>query len=171
MDNSVDFHNGTNAMTHDDGLEAKNLSAGGIIDGHMTGRNDSYMTSSYVAGPREEIEIRRRFIRRRRWSDQEKVRILTEAFAPGASRRAVAEQYGIAPAQLYIWRKHLMGLPAEEGFIPVHVGSSALTARQPGKVSPMAPVEIVLPNGISIRTDWAFDPEAVCRLVAGLVRP
>lgn len=158
-------------MTHDDGLEAKTLTVGGIIDGHMTGRNGSHMTSSYVAEPREEIEIRRRVIRRRRWSDQEKSRILAEAFAPGASRRAVAEQYGIAPAQLYIWRKHLMVFPAEEGFIPVHVGSSALTARQPGKTSPMAPVEIIMPNGISIRTGTTFDPDAVCRLVIGLGRP
>lgn len=159
-------------MTHDDdGFEVENLTGAGIIDSHMTGRNDSHMTSSYVADPREEIEIRRRVIRRRRWSDQEKVRILAEAFAPGASRKAVAEQYGIAQAQLYSWRKHLMALPAEEGFMPVHVGSSALTERQPGPVSPMPPVEIVLPNGISIRTGSAFDPDAVCRLVLGLGRP
>lgn len=77
----------------------------------MTGRNDSHVTGSYGAGPREEIEIRRRVIRRRRWSDEEKVRILEEAFAPGASRRIVAERYGIAQAQLYIWRKHVMALP------------------------------------------------------------
>lgn len=129
------------------------------------------MTSSYVAGPREDIEIRRRVIRRRRWSDQEKVRILTEAFAPGASRRAVAEQYGIAQAQLYIWRKQVMVRPVDERFIPVHVEGSAMTARHADARSSGAPVEIVLPNGISIRTGTTFDPDAVCRLVLGLVRP
>ncbi|WP_342629523.1 transposase [Nguyenibacter vanlangensis] len=162
-------------MTHDDfgndGFEPDISTTTGIIDSHMTGRNDGHMTSSYGAGPREEIEIRRRVIRRRRWSDQEKVRILEEAFAPGASRRAVAEQYGIAQAQLYIWRKQLMMFPAAEGFMPVHVGGLAMTARQPGASSPVAAVEIVLPNGISIRTGTTFDPDAVCRLVLGLGRP
>lgn len=162
-------------MTHDDlgndGFALDISATTGNIDSHMTRRNDSHMTSSYAAGPREEIEIRRRVIRRRRWSDQEKVRILTEAFAPGASRRAVAEQYGIAQAQLYIWRKQFMALSADEGFIPVHVGGSAMTAQHPDVSSSGTPVEIVLPNGISIRTGTTFDPDAVCRLALGLRRP
>lgn len=125
-------------MTHDDlgndGFALDISATTGNIDSHMTRRNDSHMTSSYAAGPREEIEIRRRVIRRRRWSDQEKVRILTEAFAPGASRRAVAEQYGIAQAQLYIWRKQFMALSADEGFIPVHVGGFGDDGAASGRV-------------------------------------
>lgn len=117
------FSHGAMGMTQDDlgdaAFEPDTSPAIGIIGSHMTGRNDSAMISSSTAAAREEIEIRRRVIRRRRWSDQEKARIVAEAFAPGASRRAVAEQYGIAQAQLYIWRKHLMALPADEGFIPM----------------------------------------------------
>jgi len=65
-------------MTHDDlgddGFAPDISATTGNIDSHMTGRNDSHMTSSYGAEPREEIEIRRRVIRRRRWSDREKIR-------------------------------------------------------------------------------------------------
>lgn len=161
-------------MTHDDlgddVSEPDIPMATGIIDSHMTGRNDSHMTSSYGASPHEEIEIRRRVIRRRRWSDEEKVLILAEAFAMGANRRAVAERHGIAQAQLYIWRKQLMAFPASEGFVPVHVGTPAMTARPPEASSPVTSVEIVLPSGISIRTGATFDPDTMCRLILGLER-
>ncbi len=46
--------------------------------------------------------------RRRRWSDEQRLRILGEAFAPGASPTAVARRHEISTGLLYTWRKRLV---------------------------------------------------------------
>jgi len=45
--------------------------------------------------------------RRRRWSDEQRLRILTEAFAPGACPTEVARRHEISTGQLYTWRNKL----------------------------------------------------------------
>ena len=45
--------------------------------------------------------------RRRRWSDEQRLQILTEAFAPGASPTDVARRHEISTGLLYTWRKKL----------------------------------------------------------------
>lgn len=45
--------------------------------------------------------------RRRRWSDEERLQILAEAFAPGASVLAVARRHDISTARIYTWRNKL----------------------------------------------------------------
>lgn len=45
--------------------------------------------------------------RRRRWTDELRLQILTEAFAPGASPTAVARRHEISTGQLYTWRNKL----------------------------------------------------------------
>jgi transposase len=45
--------------------------------------------------------------RRRRWSVEQRLRILTEAFAPGASVSDVARRYDVSTGQIYTWRKRL----------------------------------------------------------------
>ena len=53
----------------------------------------------------EQIEVRVRRERRRRWPLSEKLRILREAFAPGAIASRVAEQYEISMGLLFTWRR------------------------------------------------------------------
>jgi len=43
--------------------------------------------------------------RRRRWSHDDKARIVRESREPGASVRKVARRYGLSPGQLYKWRQ------------------------------------------------------------------
>ena len=45
--------------------------------------------------------------RRRRWSDEQRLQILTEAFAPGACPTEVARRHEISTGQLYTWRSKL----------------------------------------------------------------
>lgn len=45
--------------------------------------------------------------RRRRWSDEQRLQILTEAFAPGACPTEVARRHEISRGLLYTWRKKL----------------------------------------------------------------
>ena len=43
--------------------------------------------------------------RRRRWSDDEKMRIIAETLAPGAKVAAVARRHGVSPSLLFFWRR------------------------------------------------------------------
>jgi transposase len=43
--------------------------------------------------------------RRRRWSAAEKVAIVNETYEPGVTVSLVARRHGIAPNQLFHWRK------------------------------------------------------------------
>src|SRR6266436_7535459 len=69
--------------------------------------------------------------RRRRWSAEEKARIVAESVAPGAVARTVALRHGVHPNQLYGWRREfgLVGRTAEPGlacgFVPVTVAEEA----------------------------------------------
>ena len=45
--------------------------------------------------------------RRRRWNDEQRLQILAEAFAPGASPTEVARRHEISTGQLYTWRTKL----------------------------------------------------------------
>jgi transposase len=46
--------------------------------------------------------------RRRRWNDEQRLQILTEAFAPGACPTKVARRHEISTGQLYTWRSKLL---------------------------------------------------------------
>ena len=49
--------------------------------------------------------------RRRRWTDEEKLRIVAESHCAGANLSDVARRYEISRAQLYEWRyRHKLGL-------------------------------------------------------------
>jgi transposase len=45
--------------------------------------------------------------RRRRWSDEERLRILTEAFSPGACVAEVCRRHDVSSALIYTWRRKL----------------------------------------------------------------
>jgi transposase len=70
--------------------------------------------------------------RRRRWTVASKVRIVEESLAAGSSVSSVARRHGLAPSQLFCWRRQFLGLgsgvsdaPAMRedagGFVPVVV--------------------------------------------------
>ncbi|MFW7269280.1 IS66-like element accessory protein TnpA [Gluconacetobacter sp. Hr-1-5] len=142
----------------------------GRVSGRNSGHTSARTTSGYgFADGQAEIEIRPRIVRRRVWSDDDKQRIVMEAFAPGTCRRAVASRYGVSSGQLYTWRKNLT--TSAEGFIPVHVGPAAFDRRVPGKCLKIpGGLEITLADGVSIRVDGSCDPDMLCQLVHGLKR-
>ena len=53
--------------------------------------------------------------RRRRWSPEEKARLVAEAFAPGSIVFHVARRHGVAESCLYAWRKQLTQSSLERG--------------------------------------------------------
>lgn len=88
--------------------------------------------------PRGRVEIRTGVGRRRRWTEEEKGRIVAESYLAGAVVSEVARRYEISPQHLFAWRKAartgLVALPSEEGptFVPVVTpGDSSAMAGKP----------------------------------------
>ena len=52
--------------------------------------------------------------RRRRWSDEERLQILSEAFAPGACVAEVCRRHDISSALIYTWRRKLLDAGAAQ---------------------------------------------------------
>jgi transposase len=48
--------------------------------------------------------------RRRRWSSDDKARIVVESFTPGANVSEVARRNGLSPQQLFAWRREAQAL-------------------------------------------------------------
>ena len=56
----------------------------------------------------QRVEIITSVERRRRWSVAEKVRLVEEAMQPGLSVSYVARKAGIAPSQLFAWKRRML---------------------------------------------------------------
>jgi len=53
------------------------------------------------------IEVITGVERRRRWSVDQKIRMVEESNAPGMSVSYVARKHGVAPSQLFSWRRRM----------------------------------------------------------------
>jgi transposase len=58
-----------------------------------------------MTNPPNRIEVVTSVQRRRRWTASEKVRMVEETFAPRMTVSLVARQHGVAPNQLFTWRR------------------------------------------------------------------
>jgi transposase len=71
-----------------------------------------------------QVAVYSEFERRRRWSDDERLQILGEAFSPGAVVTQVARRHDVSTALIYTWRRKLLEAstqpvtadPADPGF-------------------------------------------------------
>ena len=63
----------------------------------------------------QRIELITGTARRRRWTTEQKLRIIEASYAPGESVSSVARRHGVAPNLLYRWRR----LMAEGGVAAV----------------------------------------------------
>ena len=124
--------------------------------------------------------------RRRRWTPEEKVRILDEAFRAGGSVAATLDAHGVSRALIYLWQRQAregripgVGLaePEKPAFVPVQVAaitdqnSASLPttkARACRERRPAGRIEVALTNGRVIKVDECIDPAALTRLVAAL---
>jgi transposase len=77
-----------------------------------------------MTGNIDRIEVITSVQRRRRWSAEEKARIVQETYAPGMSVSLVARRHGIAPNQVFTWRR----LYAEGALSAVGAGEEVVAA-------------------------------------------
>src|SRR5712672_236179 len=77
--------------------------------------------------------------RRRRWSVEEKLRILAQSVAPGSSATLVCRLHGISSGQLYTWRRQFRSGELT-GFAPVTVTTDAPLPQLPAPEPVFDPV-------------------------------
>ncbi len=104
----------------------------------------------------ERVEVRVEAERRRRWSVEEKLRVVRETLEPGVVTKVVAERHGISTGLLYTWRKQML-TTAMAGFVSVQVAPEAPAPMLAAPVEP--PVEPaqapdVVPGGV-IEVQWS----------------
>ena len=130
------------------------------------------------------IEILGAVERWRRWTAEEKVAILDEAFRADGSVAAASDRHGVSRALIYYWRRQareggivgvgMAPIGNAAGFVPVRIEAdpAAQTVTSPLRpTSPRSracPIEIGLTNGRVIKVDAGIDPSALARLVAVL---
>jgi len=120
---------------------------------------------------------------RRRWSADDKARILEETLVPGAVVSEVAHRHGLRPQQLFGWRRDARLAPDGAGeartfFVPavVEVPAPAATLPRPrpeprprGRARPRSPSQIEMEiEGVVVRVGPAASSEAIAAVVRAL---
>ena len=106
--------------------------------------------------------------RRRRWSKDEKARIVGETLAPGAVVSEVARRHGVAQSLLFTWRRLARRTEptGRDGSILLLV---EIDATAPGGWRTRSGViEIELGSGNRVRVDSDVDAEALRRVLSVL---
>ena len=110
---------------------------------------------------------------RRRFTDDDKARIVSEAMMPGASVGDVSRRYRVCKSLIYRWRRLLLRdgvavqaaqLPAP-AFVPVEVASVPAPA-QPDLLGPGV-VEVLGPSGQRVRLAPPIDARVLKAVLAG----
>lgn len=80
------------------------------------------------------VEVLDGLERRRRWSQDDKARIVEETLAPGAKVTEVARRNGVAASLVFTWRR-LARAVAMPRFAPVQIAAPTETADDTAKPS------------------------------------
>ena len=112
--------------------------------------------------------------RRRRWTVEQKLALVTEAVRPGASMTQIARRYGISTGLLYTWRRlaqqgelSLAPVPANSpGFIPVEIVPEIPPRAASDEGAGVMIIE--LPGNRRVRVDRHVETEALRRVLAAL---
>jgi len=144
-----------------------------------SGHRGSHMTT-----PPRRIEVITGGERRRRWSIEEKREIVAESLGPDVRPSEIIRKHGITSGQLYAWRQQLTRRVAEPlarvsaNFARVEAATGEKAVHAPempsvtvSRQSSAAPaivtsrtkgvIEIVLPDGTSVRVDSHVDDRAL----------
>jgi transposase-like protein len=101
-------------------------------------RTHGATTGTKAADGFRRLEVTTGVGRRRRWSDDEKARIVAESLDPSTTSSAVARRYGLHASQLFVWHQQLAAPAAREApeFVPVVVAEGSVGRN--GRESPLA---------------------------------
>lgn len=111
--------------------------------------------------------------RRRRWSEDEKLRIVSESLAGARQVSVTARRHGISRSLLTRWRRHFRIEPCDDGegrpeFVPAVVVPERAARAEPVRRSTR--MEIVVSADRRIIVDAGVDVEALARVLDVLER-
>lgn len=122
------------------------------------------------------IEVVSRVSGRRRWTVEQKLAVLRDAFGPDGCIRTAVERHDVGSGSIYTWRRQAMSgelagvrkLP-EPAFAEVRMGEPPAL---PAPIAPLVPglIGIELPSGIRVTVDAAVDVESLSRVIGALTR-
>ena len=136
---------------------------------------------SAITEPVRRLEVFTGAGRRRKWSDEDKARIVAEIVASGDSVCAVARRHGLSPQQLFGWRRQLresatrLSEAEELHFVPavVDVVTNAPALRRQRKAPrckskpDIGTIELVV-DGVTIRVGRGADATTIAAIVQAL---
>jgi transposase len=124
---------------------------------------------------------------RRRWTEDQKLRLEEETFAARRSISRVARKHGVHTSVLFRWRRQLAGLPSNQAqaaikvttFVPVQIVPEQLQLPPPApdpvpstavglSASGLIEIEIELANGHRVHVDRDVDADALRRVLSAL---
>ena len=108
--------------------------------------------------------------RRRRWSEDEKQRIVMESMSGPRQVSATARRHEVSRSQLLAWRRAMLagsGMPGPS-FVPAVVVPDAGAAAAAPSEAPRPRTEVVLRGGRRIIVEGDVDVQAVLALARGL---
>jgi transposase len=113
--------------------------------------------------------------RRRRWSEEERLQILSEAFAPGARVADVCRRHDVSSGLIYTWRRKLLDAgAAQEADVPealsAPVFAEAVLEENAAATSTVEPPAMIidLPRGKRLSIYPAASPALVAAALKGL---
>lgn len=115
--------------------------------------------------------------RRRRWSEDEKLRIVVESLAGPRLVSATARRHGLSRSQLLAWRRAFAAsrsAPAAPSFVPAVVVCEPKPTSARASRAPASPgsgrIEIVLGKGRRVIVDTGVETEVLSRVLDVLER-
>ena len=114
---------------------------------------------------------------RRRWSEEDKRRLVAETLGPGETVHGVARRHGVSPSQLFAWRKlyrvgagieHAVPVPGVPGFAAVEVAPAPPPSVADAELAFSGLIEIELPDGGRVRISGPADPAVVAAALRAL---
>ena len=118
-------------------------------------------TTSTKADSFRRLEVITGVGRRRRWSLEDKARIVAESLDPATTSSAVARRYGLHASQLFVWRQQLAASAVREApaFVPVVVAED-----EPAPAETVGRIEIALGPAV-VRVGADVDAAALRRVL------
>ena len=108
--------------------------------------------------------------RRRRWTFEQKARIVAESLAPGAVASEIARRHGLHRNQLYGWRRDVRGnalAPLTE-FVPVTVTKDSVAQDSAiGRAGEVKGIELTIGDAV-MRIGSEVSPEAITAAIRAL---
>jgi transposase len=113
---------------------------------------------------------------RRRWTLEEKQRIVVESDSGARQVSATARRYGLSTGQLFTWRRlarrgRLGGDAEPVSFAEAVIADrGSATAALPPPAGACRGMEIVLADGLRVIVEQGVDPGALARLIGAIER-